>query len=609
MKTSRGHLESSCSVRRVYLSLLIIIVASFASSTEVDNREDAGGNDSNNNDFYAERVDTTVQCSLDHTAIVTLYLEDGENLAVLPGDRGYIRPTSPPGGGDIAGSEGLDFSQLFGNDDTETQSPSNETVVTSPSNFSDSNSRDFFNGSSVSRGQGVEHRFRECWCAPFVLPTSYYRRQAFYCLEEFDTCQVHGRSGTIACFSSPKRTTFVRGFWPVCLFWYGALLYIFFASEQGQLARQFMKRGLCSCVYRSFGWGGQGRQDQDEDRNRPSNDPEIPAQEPVVNNDNEDRTEDVVNGSPRPEQTEVATTNASVGRNSDNNNNANAMDAVNQRMLEYELDRMRQDHPSRLSWLLQSAMARERNERWRLIRQLQLEQHRQLRREAQAMRQQQRQQDQQAEPQNAQQEGQTSMAMSSAPPGSSDVDDMNRIQNESNDEDGSGSGSSSSSSSSSTSSDSEGQRDRVLFRIRRLGPFPMGGGGTGGTSTEGSAISLSSPGLFSPSLALAAFTSPRLQPTLSLKTKVFKGRSTINAGQEESDEEDDLDEYDDDDDNVLFGDDEESNRASASKESGNAHEKPRKKRFARCAICLVRVEIGDVVGDIACGHIFHKACM
>lgn len=29
----------------------------------------------------------------------------------------------------------------------------------------------------------------------------------------------------------------------------------------------------------------------------------------------------------------------------------------------------------------------------------------------------------------------------------------------------------------------------------------------------------------------------------------------------------------------------------------------------RCAICLVRLEHGDVVGDIPCGHVYHKACL
>jgi hypothetical protein len=29
----------------------------------------------------------------------------------------------------------------------------------------------------------------------------------------------------------------------------------------------------------------------------------------------------------------------------------------------------------------------------------------------------------------------------------------------------------------------------------------------------------------------------------------------------------------------------------------------------RCAICLVRLEQGDVVGNIPCGHVFHKACL
>lgn len=29
----------------------------------------------------------------------------------------------------------------------------------------------------------------------------------------------------------------------------------------------------------------------------------------------------------------------------------------------------------------------------------------------------------------------------------------------------------------------------------------------------------------------------------------------------------------------------------------------------RCAICLVRLENGDIVGDIPCGHVFHKACL
>ena len=29
----------------------------------------------------------------------------------------------------------------------------------------------------------------------------------------------------------------------------------------------------------------------------------------------------------------------------------------------------------------------------------------------------------------------------------------------------------------------------------------------------------------------------------------------------------------------------------------------------RCAICLVRLEDGDVVGDIPCGHVFHKDCL
>jgi hypothetical protein len=29
----------------------------------------------------------------------------------------------------------------------------------------------------------------------------------------------------------------------------------------------------------------------------------------------------------------------------------------------------------------------------------------------------------------------------------------------------------------------------------------------------------------------------------------------------------------------------------------------------RCAICLVRLEQGDIVGDIPCGHVYHKACL
>ena len=618
------------SMRRIFHLVVMIFFVNSSSTTDAFGNSDSRDD---NNEFYAERVDTTVQCSLDHTAIVTLYLEGDDNIAVLPGDQGFIRPTLPPVSsehGDITGTHDLDWSQLFGNDESETQSPTmmNATTFISPANYSDgdNNITDFygsgFNKSSVAAtstpGNGVEHRFRECWCAPFVLPTSYYRRQAFYCLEEFDTCQVHGRSGTIACFSSPKRTTFVRGFWPVCLFWYGALLYIFFASEQGQLARQYMKRGIFSFVYRAIGRGGQRRQQQnDNETNSTPNDVTAPQQQSsAVNNDSMGGTGDSENATPQSAHAQEAGTNTSTAQGNTNDEDATRSntDDINRRMLEYELDRMRQDHPSRLSWLLQSAMARERNARWRQIRQLQLEQERQIRQEARDIRRQERQQELVNEEQESGAAATTEPAAAQNSNAPIVINVNPRGSNNSDDSDSSG------------SDDSTGGRP---VRVRRIGPFTLGSASTrtDGTTrgTEASAFTApptGTPGLFSPALALAAFTTTRLQPTLSLKTKVFKEVSTVKPGQEESDEEDDFDEFDEFDDSSddELEHDEESNfpsvasTASDTLESGEAQEKPiqlpkRKKRFPRCAICLVRVEIGDVVGDIACGHVFHKACM
>jgi hypothetical protein len=83
------------------------------------------------------------------------------------------------------------------------------------------------------------HHVNACWC------TQFYDRPMEYCPLHFDTCVVRGQSGQVSCYSTSGAATFVRGFWPVSIFWFLALLYGVFFTEPGGSFRDYLRRTLC----------------------------------------------------------------------------------------------------------------------------------------------------------------------------------------------------------------------------------------------------------------------------------------------------------------------------------------------------------------------------
>jgi hypothetical protein len=83
------------------------------------------------------------------------------------------------------------------------------------------------------------HHVKACWC------TQFYDRPMEYCPMYFDTCEVRGQTGKVSCYSTTGATTFVRGFWPVAIFWFLALLYGVFFTEPGGSFRDYVRRTIC----------------------------------------------------------------------------------------------------------------------------------------------------------------------------------------------------------------------------------------------------------------------------------------------------------------------------------------------------------------------------
>ncbi|CAB9499663.1 Zinc finger, C3HC4 type (RING finger) [Seminavis robusta] len=83
-----------------------------------------------------------------------------------------------------------------------------------------------------------------CWCA------HYFNRNDAYCPLDFNACRVEGAHGPVICFNELEGGSFVRGFFFICVFWFVALVYAFFCSDQGNAARAFIMRKLC---YRILG--------------------------------------------------------------------------------------------------------------------------------------------------------------------------------------------------------------------------------------------------------------------------------------------------------------------------------------------------------------------
>lgn len=83
------------------------------------------------------------------------------------------------------------------------------------------------------------HHVKVCWC------TQFYDRPMEYCPLNFDTCVVRGETGPVSCYSTSGAATFVRGFWPVAIFWLLALLYGVFFTEPGGSFRDYLRRTVC----------------------------------------------------------------------------------------------------------------------------------------------------------------------------------------------------------------------------------------------------------------------------------------------------------------------------------------------------------------------------
>jgi hypothetical protein len=71
-----------------------------------------------------------------------------------------------------------------------------------------------------------------CWC------TEYFRQPWQYCESQMDACTV--TVDTVECFQSNASDSFVRSFWPVVVFWYIALLYAIICTDAGKQARRYM---------------------------------------------------------------------------------------------------------------------------------------------------------------------------------------------------------------------------------------------------------------------------------------------------------------------------------------------------------------------------------
>jgi hypothetical protein len=83
------------------------------------------------------------------------------------------------------------------------------------------------------------HHVKSCWC------TQFFDRPMEYCPTNFDTCVVRGANGAVSCYSTSGAATFVKGFWPVALFWLLALCYGVFFTEPGGSFRDYVRRTVC----------------------------------------------------------------------------------------------------------------------------------------------------------------------------------------------------------------------------------------------------------------------------------------------------------------------------------------------------------------------------
>jgi hypothetical protein len=90
-----------------------------------------------------------------------------------------------------------------------------------------------------SNSNDTIHHVKACWC------TQFYDRPMEYCPLTFDTCVVRGETGPVSCYSSSGAATFVRGFWPVALFWFLGILYGIFFTEPGGSFRDYLRRTMC----------------------------------------------------------------------------------------------------------------------------------------------------------------------------------------------------------------------------------------------------------------------------------------------------------------------------------------------------------------------------
>jgi hypothetical protein len=99
---------------------------------------------------------------------------------------------------------------------------------------------------SVSNSNDTIHHVKACWC------TQFYDRPMEYCPLHFDTCVVRGETGPVSCYSTSGAATFVRGFWPVAIFWFLGLLYGVFFTEPGGSFRDYLRRTMClKCASKS----------------------------------------------------------------------------------------------------------------------------------------------------------------------------------------------------------------------------------------------------------------------------------------------------------------------------------------------------------------------
>ncbi len=67
-------------------------------------------------------------------------------------------------------------------------------------------------------------------------------RTGEFCLAEFDTCFVPGKEGPVICSTNTAKINISRGAWPFCLFLLTIILYLCSASEGGWRARGYIRR-------------------------------------------------------------------------------------------------------------------------------------------------------------------------------------------------------------------------------------------------------------------------------------------------------------------------------------------------------------------------------